>query len=135
VSEWLRQRRNGGVNRLAALFAPAARTDPQARRAMAGRARAPVWRCDLERVGSDADFNGWVRKFRLADPAAALGRHWDGRFATGVIHLWHREADRAQLAANDALPCVIGSQYPAQRLSVLRDENEEATARRAWPPK
>ena len=27
----------------------------------------------------------------------------DGRFATGVIHLWHPEADRAQLPANDAL--------------------------------
>ena len=26
----------------------------------------------------------------------------DGRFATGVLHLWHPEADRSQLAANRA---------------------------------
>ena len=26
----------------------------------------------------------------------------DGRFATGVLHLWHKDADRSQLAANRA---------------------------------
>ena len=25
----------------------------------------------------------------------------DGRFATGVLHLWHHEADRSRLAEND----------------------------------
>ena len=46
-----------------------------------------------------------------------------GRFATGVIHLWHAQADRAQLAANDArLDAVLHSDHTrAQRgLSVLR---------------
>ena len=51
-------------------------------------------------------------------------RRKDGRFATGVIHLWHPEADRAQLAANDArLDARAGShRVRAQRgLSALRD--------------
>jgi hypothetical protein len=29
-------------------------------------------------------------------------RRKDGRFATGVLHLWHPEADRARLSANRA---------------------------------
>jgi len=29
-------------------------------------------------------------------------RRKDGRFATGVVHLWHPEVDRARLVANDA---------------------------------
>ena len=29
-------------------------------------------------------------------------RRKDGRFATGVLHLWHPEADRSRLAANQA---------------------------------
>jgi phosphohistidine phosphatase SixA len=37
-------------------------------------------------------------------------RRKDGRFATGVVHLWHPEADRGQLAANDArLDAVVAS--------------------------
>jgi hypothetical protein len=51
-------------------------------------------------------------------------RRKDGRFATGVIHLWHTQADRAQLAANDArLEAVLHSDHTrAQRgLSALRD--------------
>jgi hypothetical protein len=28
-------------------------------------------------------------------------RRKDGRFATGVIHLWHPDADRGELAVND----------------------------------
>ena len=54
-------------------------------------------------------------------------RRKDGRFATGVIHLWHPEADRAQLAANDArLDAALHSKRSrAQRgLSVLRETAE-----------
>jgi len=50
-------------------------------------------------------------------------RRKDGRFATGVIHLWHAQADRAQLAVNDArLEAVLHSDHTrAQRgLSALR---------------
>ena len=38
----------------------------------------------------------------MRDALAPGLRRKDGRFATGVIHLWHPDADRAQLAANDA---------------------------------
>jgi glycosyltransferase involved in cell wall biosynthesis len=130
ASEWLRQRRNGGVNRLAALLhlplGPIRKLAPGRWRG-ARSCNLAVRRCDLERVdGFDADFNGWGREdsdllIRLLHAGV---RRKDGRFATGVIHLWHREADRAQLAANDArLDAVIGSnRIRAQRgLSLLRD--------------
>jgi hypothetical protein len=36
-------------------------------------------------------------------------RRKDGVFATGVIHLWHPEADRSQLPENESkLSAVIG---------------------------
>ena len=54
--------------------------------------------------GFDASFSGWGREdsdllIRLLHAGV---RRKDGRFATGVVHLWHPEIDRAQLAANDA---------------------------------
>jgi glycosyltransferase involved in cell wall biosynthesis len=63
------------------------------------------WRADLERVdGFETSFIGWgledsdivIRMIR-----AGVKRK-DGRFATGVLHLWHQEADRSELAANRA---------------------------------
>jgi N-terminal domain of galactosyltransferase len=64
-----------------------------------------VWRSDLERIdGFDASFSGWGREdsdliVRLLHAGV---RRKDGRFATGVVHLWHPAADRTQLAANEA---------------------------------
>ena len=84
-----------------------------------------VWRADLEQVdGFDASFCGWGREdsdllIRLLHCGV---RRKDGRFATAVIHLWHPEADRAQLAANDArLDALLDSRrVQAQRgLSAL----------------
>jgi glycosyltransferase involved in cell wall biosynthesis len=63
------------------------------------------FRTDLERVdGFETSFVGWgledsdivIRMIR-----AGMKRK-DGRFATGVLHLWHKEADRSQLAAHRA---------------------------------
>ena len=60
-------------------------------------------RSDLERVdGFETAFVGWgledsdivIRMIR------AGVRRKDGRFATGVLHLWHPEADRSRFAAN-----------------------------------
>lgn len=60
-------------------------------------------RTDLERVnGFETAFTGWgledsdivIRMIR------AGVRRKDGRFATGVLHLWHPEADRSRFAAN-----------------------------------
>ncbi len=61
------------------------------------------FRADLERVdGFETSFVGWgledsdivIRMIR-----AGVKRK-DGRFATGVLHLWHPEADRSQLAVH-----------------------------------
>jgi predicted glycosyltransferase involved in capsule biosynthesis len=62
------------------------------------------WRDDLDAVdGFDAAFRGWGREdsdifIRLIRAGV---RRKDGRFATGVFHLWHREADRSGLDANE----------------------------------
>jgi glycosyltransferase involved in cell wall biosynthesis len=62
------------------------------------------WRADLEKVdGFDGSFNGWGREdsdiFIRLIRAGVLRK--DGRFANGVLHLWHPEADRCRLAEND----------------------------------
>ena len=49
-------------------------------------------------------------------------RRKDGTFATGVLHLWHAEADRSQLSANESKlsDIVAGDHVRAQRgLSAL----------------
>jgi glycosyltransferase involved in cell wall biosynthesis len=62
------------------------------------------WRADLEKVdGFDSSFSGWGREdsdifIRLIRAGV---RRKDGRFASGVLHLWHPEADRCRLAEND----------------------------------
>jgi glycosyltransferase involved in cell wall biosynthesis len=130
ASAWIGQRLRGGVNRLAALLrlplGPLRKL--QARRWRGARScNLAVWRSDLERVdGFDASFTGWGREDSdLLIRLLRCGlRRKDGRFATGVIHLWHAQLDRAQLAANDArLGGVLQSDRErAQRgLSALRE--------------
>jgi glycosyltransferase involved in cell wall biosynthesis len=107
--EWVWQRLRGGVNRLAAVsrlaLGPARKLAPRQWRG-ARSCNLAVWRSDLDRVdGFDASFRGWGREDSdLLIRLIHCGVHRkDGRFATGVIHLWHPEAERARLAANDAL--------------------------------
>ena len=62
-----------------------------------------VARADLDRVdGFDASYNGWgLEDSDLAIRLIHAGvKRKDGRFATGVFHLWHAESDRAGLSAN-----------------------------------
>jgi glycosyltransferase involved in cell wall biosynthesis len=62
-------------------------------------------RADLDRVdGFDASYNGWgLEDSDLAIRLIHAGvKRKDGRFATGVFHLWHRENDRAGLSGNQA---------------------------------
>jgi len=127
--QWLRYRSRGGVNRLAGVLrlplGPLRKL--QARQWRGARScNLAVWRSDLDRVdGFDATFNGWGREdsdllVRLLHCGL---RRKDGRFATGVIHLWHGQADRAQLSANDArLDDVLHSDRirAQQGLSLLR---------------
>ena len=87
-----------------------------------GAARAPAisrsGARDLDRVdGFDASFSGWGREDSdlLVRLLHAGVRRKDGRFATGVIHLWHPEADRAQLAANRGAARCGAAQRPHAR--------------------
>jgi glycosyltransferase involved in cell wall biosynthesis len=62
------------------------------------------WRSDIDKVdGFDAAFSGWGREdsdiFIRLIRGGVLRK--DGRFATGVLHLWHPEADRARIAENE----------------------------------
>ncbi len=65
-----------------------------------------IWRADLDRVdGQEELYRGWGP--HDSDLAIRLLRSGvsrkDGRFATGVLHLWHKDADRSGLEANQAL--------------------------------
>ena len=132
-AEWARQRMCGGVNRLSAMLrlplGPLRKLGSAQWRG-ARSCNLAVWRCDLDRVdGFDASFCGWGREdsdllIRLLHSGV---RRKDGRFATGVIHLWHPEAGRAQLAANDARLGVVihGNRTRAERgFQVLRGADE-----------
>jgi glycosyltransferase involved in cell wall biosynthesis len=102
----LRQRLAGGLNRIAALVSlplGALRKVNATRWQGARGGNLAIWRRDLDRLdGFDAAFSGWgledsdiiVRLIR------AGVRRKDGRFATGVLHLWHPENDRAALPDN-----------------------------------
>jgi hypothetical protein len=59
---------------------------------------------DLDRVdGFDAAFAGWGKEDSdlLVRLIRAGVRRKDGMFATGVLHLWHPDADRSRLAGNE----------------------------------
>jgi glycosyltransferase involved in cell wall biosynthesis len=104
---WIAERFRGGVNRLSALvklpLGPLRGLRAKEWRG-ARSANLAVWRHDLLTVdGYDADYAGWGKEdsdiiVRLL--RAGIARK-DGSFATGVIHLWHIEADRSALPENE----------------------------------
>jgi glycosyltransferase involved in cell wall biosynthesis len=106
-ADWVAQRWRGGVNRLAALLdlplGPLRRLRQRAWRG-ARSCNMAVWRSDLDCVdGFDADYRGWGKEdsdiiVRLLHAGV---RRKDGVFATGVLHLWHAEADRGALQENE----------------------------------
>jgi len=120
---WLAERWRGGVNRLSALLrlplGPARRLRKNAWRG-ARSCNLAIWRRDLDRVdGFDADYSGWGKEdsdiiVRLLHAGV---RRKDGNFATGVIHLWHAEADRSRLPDNERKLAGIlaGDRIRAQR--------------------
>ena len=131
AGQWMRHRWSGDVNRLAALLrlplGPLRKLRPRQWRG-ARSCNLAVWRSDLERIdGFDASFTGWGREDSdLLIRLLRCGlRRKDGRFATGIIHLWHPPLDRALLPANDArIDAVLQTDRTrAQRgLSALRTE-------------
>jgi glycosyltransferase involved in cell wall biosynthesis len=107
MSQWLRERWRGGINRLSALQRLPLGPLRRLRRGTWQGARScnlAVWRGDLDHVdGFDADYSGWGKEdsdfiVRLLHAGV---RRKDGAFATGVLHLWHPEADRSTLAVNE----------------------------------
>jgi len=106
----------GGVNRLAPALVlplgPLRKTAPSQWEG-ARTCNLAVARADLDRIdGFDAAYNGWgLEDSDLAIRLIHAGvKRKDGRFATGVLHLWHPESDRARLGDNRArLDEVIAS--------------------------
>jgi glycosyltransferase involved in cell wall biosynthesis len=115
LARWIAERLRGGVNRIAALLHLPLGPLRRLRKSRWQGARScnlAIWRADLDRVdGFDADYSGWGKEdsdiiVRLLHAGV---RRKDGNFATGVVHLWHEEADRGQLDANEAkLAGVLG---------------------------
>jgi len=106
-ARWICERLGGGINRLAALLrlplGPLRRLRQQKWQG-ARSCNLAVWRSDLDRVdGFDAAYTGWGKEDSdiIARLLHAGVRRKDGVFATGVLHLWHPEADRSQLAENE----------------------------------
>jgi len=131
LSRWLGARLTGGVNRLAALLTlplGPMRLWRKDRWQGVRSCNLAMWRDDLIRVdGFDADYQGWGREdsdlvVRLLRSGVARK---DGNFATGVLHLHHKEFDRAALPDNDTrLNAVIGADAIRARrgLSALKAE-------------
>jgi glycosyltransferase involved in cell wall biosynthesis len=134
-ARWLAERWRGGVNRLSALLDLPLGPLRRIRRRVWQGARScnlAIWRSDLDRVdGFDADYQGWGKEdsdiiVRLLDAGI---RRKDGVFATGVLHLWHMEADRSRLSENECkLAAVIaGGRVRARRgLSSLQSWSPRA---------
>jgi glycosyltransferase involved in cell wall biosynthesis len=131
MAQWLASRLGRGINRLAPLVAlplgPLRKAQARAWRGARG-ANIAMWRSDLLAVdGFDSGFAGWGREdsdlfVRLIRAGV---RRKDGRHATGVLHLWHPEADRARLADNEArLGEILASNriVASKGLSALREE-------------
>lgn len=123
VTGWIAARLSGGVNRLTALLRLPLGPLRRLRKGAWHGARScnlAIWRSDLDRVdGFDAAYSGWGKEdsdiiIRLLH--AGLSRK-DGAFATGVIHLWHVEADRSWLPENERKleDVMTGDRVRAQR--------------------
>jgi glycosyltransferase involved in cell wall biosynthesis len=107
LAGFVAQRLRGGINRISALLqlplGPLRRLRQKAWRG-ARSANLAVWRSDLTKVdGFDADYSGWGREDSdiIVRLLRAGVRRKDGVFATGVLHLWHPEAERDRLAENE----------------------------------
>ena len=132
----VRQRLRGGINRLLPAvqlpLGPLRKLQKSSWRG-AQTCNFAVARSDLDRVdGFDNSFVGWG--YEDSDLAVRLMRagvrRKDGRFATGVFHLWHPWNDRAQVSANrERLDETIGSTRVAalRGLSALATDDDIST--------
>jgi glycosyltransferase involved in cell wall biosynthesis len=134
---WLGERWRGGVNRLSALLHLPLGFLRRIRQRVWQGARScnlAIWRSDLDCVdGFDASYSGWGKEDSdiIVRLLRAGVRRKDGAFATAVIHLWHAEAERSQLAGNELKlgAVVAGGRVRAERgLSALRDASASTMA-------
>jgi glycosyltransferase involved in cell wall biosynthesis len=135
----LRERLRGGVNRLL----PTLRLPLGPLRKLkvtswegAQTCNLAVARADLDRIdGFDCAYTGWgLEDSDLVVRLLHAGvRRKDGRFATGVLHLWHPQNDRAQLPVNRArLDEVIdGTRVRALRGLSLLGADEDIPPRKS----
>ncbi len=137
AARWLTERRKAGVNRLSALLHLPLGLLRLIRQRVWQGARScnlAIWRTDLDRVdGFDADYSGWGKEDSdiIVRLLRAGVRRKDGAFATGVIHLWHTEADRSQLVENEVKlgEVIAGDRVRARRgLSALQDVSKTSMA-------
>jgi len=136
-TRWVAERWHGGVNRLSALVHIPLGPLRRIRQRVWQGARScnlAIWRSDLDRVdGFDADYQGWGKEdsdiiIRLLHAGV---RRKDGVFATGVLHLWHADADRSQLSENERKLASVaaGDRIRPQRgLSSLQGTSTTAKA-------
>jgi glycosyltransferase involved in cell wall biosynthesis len=133
LANWGVQRALGRVNRLLPLVGLPdgawRRADP-ARWQGARTCNMAVWKRDLDTIdGFDAAFEGWgLEDTDLALRLMRAGiRRKDGRFATGVIHLWHQESDRSHLVENQRRldEMIAATRVRAERgLSTLTESDD-----------
>jgi glycosyltransferase involved in cell wall biosynthesis len=135
----LRERLRGGVNRLL----PTLRLPLGPLRKFkvtswdgAQTCNLAVARADLDRIdGFDCAYTGWgLEDSDLVVRLLHAGlRRKDGRFATGVLHLWHPQNDRSQLPVNRArLDEVIdGTRVRALRGLSLLGADEDIPPRKS----
>jgi glycosyltransferase involved in cell wall biosynthesis/GT2 family glycosyltransferase len=133
-AEACRARFNGDINRIAPLLqaklGPVRKIRPQYWWG-ARSCNLAVWRADIDRVdGFDGSYVGWgledsdllIRLLR-----AGVNRK-DGRFSTGVLHLWHPLADPSLLSTNQTLLDAIQHSDRTRAVSGLSSLNESDMA-------
>ncbi len=135
----VRRRLRGGINRLLPALrlplGPLRKLNPHSWEG-AQTCNLAVARDDLDAIdGFDGSYVGWgLEDSDLVARLLHAGvRRKDGRFATGVLHLWHAQNDRSQLSVNQAkLDATIAENrvLPLRGLSALAREAEMNSVRR-----
>lgn len=130
---WIAHRARGDINRMMPFVSlplgPLRKIAPSRWRG-ARTCNLAVWRDDLESVdGFDASFAGWgLEDSDLVIRLLHAGvRRKDGRWATGVLHLWHSPADRGAFADNRRL---LGEVIATRRVRAMHGLSELQAARR-----